>query len=121
MPGDQDYKALYSDLKRRTMEYTRKTDAKMSKQAQLTEKFDKEMESYVLNFGQKEKFLTLENERLKKTIEEISENNSKEVDSMTKNYEDIISKHNGVIAEKDAFIKTLEEKLKNMETKDSYI
>ena len=88
----------------------------MSKQAQLTEKFDKEMESYVLNFGQKEKFLTLENERLKKTIEEISENNSKEVDSMTKNYEDIISKHNGVISEKDAFIKTLEEKLKNMET-----
>ena len=53
-PGNRDYKALYADLKYRTLEYARQTEEKLSMHKEnydsLVEKYEREMESQKFDY-----------------------------------------------------------------------
>ena len=112
--GDRDYRMLYSDLKRRALEYTKKADSKFALQKErydkLAEKYEKELESYKLDYSQREVILAVDNDKLKAKIEEMSE----ETAVLKENYEGIIVEKDALLAEKIAEIKALEERLKNI-------
>ena len=99
----RNYKELYEELKRKTLEYTRKTDAKLEKHQRdydtISEKYQAEMESYKLDYSEREVVLAAENHSLKEKIKQLEEEYRAEAVAVKIEYEHIISRKEELLQE----------------------
>ena len=112
-PTKRDYKTLYEDVKQRFVDYSSKTESKLSKLQQdydlLQIKYEAEINSYKMDYSEREAIITTENADLKNKLTEL-EKKATDIDSMKVNYEHLISEKEAILKEQIDKVKELEER-----------
>ena len=82
----RDYRVLYEDLKRKTLEYQREMDARLVKHHSnfddLSKKYEAEMESFKQDYIEREAVLTADNQLLKEKMEQMKMEHQAEMEKV---------------------------------------